>query len=840
MSAAAVAGLMLWRLPRAFADEPWWDGSSIFRGNGGWYGNRFWERIGTLDAGGGGWQAGTMYTDRWVCARTPWVEWDISASQFIRTATKITMACDFTTELYYHVVGRLEIACGSYNGLNPSYNLWHTDSGEDTRFSLYHAVDDAPAGGALEEAKVVTIDNEAGGGIHRDGAHIWTDYRGYAGSDYSVWIRRTDAVVKHSFQLRSWFWNYYYYGTDWYYNRGDSPPIGFSTPWIEQYADRVYIASNLAWSHRILEIAPAAIPSKRLDVTRAALVAGAGTCIWEAYEATNQNWVTLANVDAERRGTISFSPVHAGATELWLDQAGGGPTKQASAAHLWTGNGGRAQAFWVHDDGSAQWLFADCSGMALDRVAGGVDDGTSVQFHSDGYAAGEWANEAHRWRLSDAVFHAADGLLALEGDVRDGSVQPGETVRVPDPQTSCRPHAWSGSAQDAGMTFSYAWVATETDAAWLSDAPEIVGCACVEGAGWLGEQRGINLVGTVGQGRRLEALRVRVEGSSFPGDVAVRVKALGGAWGGEAAQGAEARPSGGAGIEQVAVMLTGEIARRYTLRYRVCAADGTWGAERCDGEAAGVEGSALHGIRMRLHLREALAEGPRENTFTPGADLEGKRLACVVTAFSVRAGLQYRGVAATEALSVGRRMLDVRFHVDGEEDPCYTDRMPRGEGYAPPVAAVDAGRKEGCSGFDGWYVDMACTVAYVDGTVPDADVLDLYGRNIATVTYAPTDASRELFSSRACSFDASLSEPFAVEAALPASVSVPYGDRVAFGRGRSAWYEDRGKPREAACDIGAYATSAGEGTASAAARITRDTVAYLAWRVPRYDGVAVS
>ena len=187
---ALAVGLIMYNPRMAFADEPWWDGSLIFRGHGAWYASRFWKEVGSVQVGAGAEQAGDMYTGLQVAAKTPWVEWDISARQFIRAATKITMACDFTTELYYHMNGKLEIACGSYNELNASYNLWHTDSGDDTHFTLYHTIDDEPEGGVEEDSKVVVIDNEAGAGIHRDGCHVWTDYREYPGSNYSVWVRR--------------------------------------------------------------------------------------------------------------------------------------------------------------------------------------------------------------------------------------------------------------------------------------------------------------------------------------------------------------------------------------------------------------------------------------------------------------------------------------------------------------------------------------------------------------------------------------------------------------------------------------------------------------------------
>lgn len=100
---AVAVGLIMYNPRMAFADEPWWDGSLIFRGYGARYTSRFWNEVGSVQAGAGAEQAGDMYTGLQVSAKTPWVEWDISSRQFIRVATKITMACDFTTELYYHM-----------------------------------------------------------------------------------------------------------------------------------------------------------------------------------------------------------------------------------------------------------------------------------------------------------------------------------------------------------------------------------------------------------------------------------------------------------------------------------------------------------------------------------------------------------------------------------------------------------------------------------------------------------------------------------------------------------------------------------------------------------------
>lgn len=843
-SIAVLSGLVLWKAPAAFADEPWWDGSYISYGYGHKYDPKWWGDIGAVEQGGGGVQSGTMYTDRWVAAKTPWVEWDLfigaHGRQLIRVATKISMQCDFTTELYYHLTGRLEIACGSFNSINPAYNLWHTDSGDDTRFSLYHAIDDQPAGGALEEAKIVAIDNESGAGLHRDGAHVWTDYRSY-GTDYDVWVRREPVVRKHSFQLRSWFWNYYYYGTDWYFNRSDDPPIGFSTKWIEQHADLIYIDSALKWSHRILEISPVDAPNARLECPSSAALAGSRLALWSNRDSANQNFCAFAVSDERMRGTLSFTPAHSGTRRLWLDHAGGGPTRSLAAAHLWMGNGDRAQAFWVHGDGDVQWLFADCSGLALDRANGSTAPGTECRFHSSGYPADEWANVSHQWHLADAVFRLSDGgALLLEG-ADGGAVEPGSRLSVSGLKERAVPRnvgsGVSGSQGAEGVKWEYSWIASDEEPTWASDAVEVVGEAFPQGrSSSLGRQIGTNLIGTVGQGAPLASFWVRLEGSALEGTVEARARSSAtGTWSGYLPAGS--RVGGGRPFDRVSFRLTGETAKWYDVAYRASAGGG-WGPWARNGAECGATGSPIEGVAVRVEPKSQVPFSQGSASFVASERLEGKWVVCAVRAVAHGADLVYRGMVASEAVRVGRRMAAVRFFVDGEASPCWVDNVPVGERYTLP-REVKNSIKLGCAKFKGWYWEKELLTPVSQAFEVGADGADLYGVNVALVKYAPTDASRLLFAERTCFMDKSCSESFEEGKALPENDEVPYGTRVVFKRGKTVWFEDRGAPREVPCSRGAYATADGLGSPSFATLVVGDMTAYLGWSVPLYDGVEV-
>lgn len=218
----------------------------------------------------------------------------------------------------------------------------------------------------------------------------------------------------------------------------------------------------------------------------------------------------------------------------------------------------------------------------------------------------------------------------------------------------------------------------------------------------------------------------------------------------------------------------------------------------------------------------------------------GSYLTCVVTAHTRYGDLSYRGEAAAPSVLVRSPQVQVRFFADSEAIPCFVDNVPRGSAYAVSSAAEDAATKSDCAGLDAWYADREYAVLYQDGTLLEED-LDLFARNQVTLTYAL--ASRTCFddSSRSFFLDETLSVslPAATEL-LPSPTLHYHGDKATFERGASVWYEDMGKVREATCASGAYAVPDATGPLMRSARLTRNTVVYLAWRTSAYDGIALS
>lgn len=182
----------------------------------------------------------------------------------------------------------------------------------------------------------------------------------------------------------------------------------------------------------------------------------------------------------------------------------------------------------------------------------------------------------------------------------------------------------------------------------------------------------------------------------------------------------------------------------------------------------------------------------------------------------------------------------IAYYADGAGSPVFSESVEAGTAYRANARAAAQATRPDCAGFDGWYLDAACTQPFVEGSaVPEAG-LALYGRNRVRVSYAPTDRTVALFADRELFADEGGLRPLAHGVELPQARELFYGERLSFDRGGSAWFEQHDRMREATCEPGAYATPAGEGGLARSARITRNTVAYLQWSVPVYDGIALS
>lgn len=238
--------------------------------------------------------------------------------------------------------------------------------------------------------------------------------------------------------------------------------------------------------------------------------------------------------------------------------------------------------------------------------------------------------------------------------------------------------------------------------------------------------------------------------------------------------------------------------------------------------------------------RGELVQGPGNAAARTAVEEDaGSYLTCVVTAYAAFGNTPYKGEVAAEAVRIAGLDACVRFFVDGEAEPCLVCETERGRPFQVPDDAWTAAGKPDCSGVDGWYLDVACERPFAEGAVVRDDV-DLHARNRVELRYAQTDDSCLRRADRRYFLDEDLSEAYPLDSALPETRSFWYGDRVSFACGAPAWFEEHGRVREATCEPGAYADAAATGSPLLAARLTCNATAFLRWRTPVYDGIALS
>ena len=205
----------------------------------------------------------------------------------------------------------------------------------------------------------------------------------------------------------------------------------------------------------------------------------------------------------------------------------------------------------------------------------------------------------------------------------------------------------------------------------------------------------------------------------------------------------------------------------------------------------------------------------------------------------------YLDADKTLALTEVPKTATVRFYVDGGTEPIHIDSgIPLSYSYTPQDFGVryanGAARKPNCTpGLDAWYTDKALTRKWA-GSVLTGD-LNLYARNVATVTYALTAAS-------ALSDDLPLrkkmdeSSPLldVAKDILPPSREANWGSKIALKDPlvKIVYYHDGERWRTLRWREGGwYANAAGTGSQQSALPVSQDATIYSEWSRSTYDGI---
>ena len=146
---------------------------------------------------------------------------------------------------------------------------------------------------------------------------------------------------------------------------------------------------------------------------------------------------------------------------------------------------------------------------------------------------------------------------------------------------------------------------------------QAVANAHLQGTGWTGNVFA-GTIGTTGQARRMEGLRLNAPNQPFAGGISYQVHEQGNGWTAERSDGALAGTTGESRrIEAVRISLTGELASHLSVWYRVHNQTYGWSGWACDGASAGTEGLAkrAEAVDIQILPKGAPAPGSTVNAF---------------------------------------------------------------------------------------------------------------------------------------------------------------------------------------------------------------------------------
>lgn len=150
-------------------------------------------------------------------------------------------------------------------------------------------------------------------------------------------------------------------------------------------------------------------------------------------------------------------------------------------------------------------------------------------------------------------------------------------------------------------------------------APTIIQySACVQDVGWQNEVKNGATAGTVGKNKKVQALKIRLRGQEYTGDIKYSVKAGGEDWQKDVISNEIAGTVGeNKYLEAVKVELTGEMKEQYNIYYRVHLSDIGWLDWAVNGNLAGNEGynKKIEAIQIQLVKKNGAAPGNTDNPY---------------------------------------------------------------------------------------------------------------------------------------------------------------------------------------------------------------------------------
>lgn len=576
--------------------------------------------------------------DRLFGYANQWTLWRVYNDDKNRLGYAFAMAveCDYSNELYDHIVFRPYFYFTSYCESDPWFGYWlGSTDGDDNRGTVY--IDGDTLVGSFQGN---FINNGSDGHPElshlNDGGWLW---RGWdAGTKYETFIRREGAIRSRNVWAKCEVFNV------WHDNVRPSQDI-FSVQQAPRKGDMnlhteaIQIGNDATLYGGIFSLAPLVMPDARVDLAQGVYDASGNPItnydneraliFWEDYDGINQLFMFKPYLE-DGVGSFTFALANLAGPKLvhtlnnrWhadVNQAWKSGNMEAGTAVIYDirQSSGRENSWWVcHEPAETSetnhkcyFITSDADGQRLD-TAGATGNRGAVRVCS--YAKpGEWGSQKNaQWKLIEG---------RCGGYVRNSkkTAKIGDSVTcigfMPDSDDTptLTPSAWLHDVtnrKELPPQPMYRWYVTREMLDVPDDGDAVIMAHCsVSTWGKQTEAPAHRHIGYPHGGQSIYGLALHVEGSQFGGLICYAARACGSSTWETGRDGAEVC---GSPIAEVKIWLTGELAENYDLCYRSIPIDGKWtdtvyscGHADNDGTAApacGSNGSAqMCGLNVHL------------------------------------------------------------------------------------------------------------------------------------------------------------------------------------------------------------------------------------------------
>lgn len=728
--------------------------------------------------------------------------WNVTAngSQKLIAEFACVVECDWSDELYDHIVFRPFYYCAS---LNPNgAPLWFgSQDGDDNRSYVF--LNDNPIG---------TFQGNLVNGGWGTG---WLANGFYEGPGCDTFVRRQAKPHDERVLARMDIWNVWVNGVPANKNPNDIKGQRFApNNDMSINVDKIYIENDLTLMGGIFKVIPVTAPNLRLDLIQggyengipvAQYENGRGTCLWHDYDGVNQNWMFWPN-KSDGLGCFTFCIANMVGPGLdrGLDNRGHtSPTMNKGNAQIWRNpeSTNLTNSWWVHHEPSVTnetdhkcwFITSDADGQRLDTW-GITKDSTECVAVASNACPGFWAKQVNaQWMIEEVACHGEVGLSSDEAKPGDSLKILGWHNKFKDETRYIRPASWVLGTKNENALPVYPifrlYMSDRAEEITEDNAVIMASCRVATWGGQQTEAYSHRHIGWPHGGHSIFSLEMRLQDSKYKGSIHYAAQRFtGGEWD-EGADGAKVCSNGDYDTEiisRVKVWLTGDIADEYDLVVRTKLLGGTcaWSdpvyvhnskdnpltletAPACGLEPDGSSNTKISGMNVHLIRKPTGARVVREFSADESLTITddfGSGYLYVAAMLGLRLPSKntdriwtdrYRGTVVSKPCRI--ESTCVEYYADGIDGAhlVYRDsNVHSGDAYAPVDAALEAAGKKPCnldghfgedaaSGFTGWFKDTALVNPAVSLEIPEKGALRLYGRNRCTLRIEYAEGSVE-------------------------------------------------------------------------------------------------